>query len=251
MNWKPIIISIAILFMIWEIAALLLNSPILPQPWRVLYTFFSDLPFDLGRHILVSSWRISLSIVIATALGLPIGLILGQNKKLDSLLYPLIYITYPVPKVALLPIVILFLGIGDTSKVFLISLILFFQVVVIVRDASSNIPAELIHSLRSLGADNFQLLRFVYFPACLPATLTSLRMNVAIAFAILYLAESFATSAGLGFYIMNTWQQLAYNRMYAAILAMSAMGALAFIALAALENRLCRWKKITSPVTTL
>ncbi len=251
MNWKPIILSIVALFLIWEIAALALNSPILPAPWKVLFAFFHDLPRDLGWHILVSSWRILLSLVFATAIGLPVGLILGQNKKLDKFFYPLIYITYPVPKVALLPVVILFMGIGDTSKVFLISLILLFQVIVIVRDASSNIPVELIHSLRSLGAGNFQLLRFIYFPACLPATLTSLRMNIAIAFAILYLAESFATSSGLGFHIMNTWQQLSYNRMYAAILAMSAIGAFAFIGLAALENRLCRWKKVDIPVTAV
>jgi NitT/TauT family transport system permease protein len=75
-------------------------------------------------------------------------------------------------------------------------------------------------------------------------------MNIAIAFAILYLAESFATSSGLGFHIMNTWQQLSYNRMYAAILAMSAIGAFAFIGLAALENRLCRWKNNMKGVNT-
>ena len=224
--------------------ALAVGLPILPTPWAVIYAFILDLPSELGWHILVSGWRILVSMLLATVIGVPLGLVLGQNRRWDRITYPLIYVTYPVPKVALLPVIILFLGIGDVSKVFLITLILFFQVLVIVRDASSNIPSELILSLRSLGANRAQLLRYVYLPACLPATLTSLRLNIAIAIAVLYLAESFATTSGLGYYVMDTWQQLAYARMYAAIMAMSLIGALAFIALAYIERRLCRWTQV-------
>jgi NitT/TauT family transport system permease protein len=74
--------------------------------------------------------------------------------------------------------------------------------------------------------------------------LTVLRLNVAVSIAVLYLAESFATSSGLGFYIMDTWQRLAYPRMYAGVLAMSLLGALAFIILAEIENRVCRWTQV-------
>jgi NitT/TauT family transport system permease protein len=81
----------------------------------------------------------------------------------------------------------------------------------------------------------------VYLPACLPAVLTSLRLNVAVSIAVLYLAESFATSSGLGYYIMDTWQRLDYNRMYSGILAMSLLGGLAFLLLAYAEDKLCRW----------
>jgi ABC-type nitrate/sulfonate/bicarbonate transport system permease component len=81
-------------------------------------------------------------------------------------------------------------------------------------------------------------------PACLPSTLTSLRLNVAVSIAVLYLAESFATMSGLGFYIMDTWQRLDYARMYAGVLAMSLIGATAFIALAEIENRLCHWTQV-------
>jgi ABC-type nitrate/sulfonate/bicarbonate transport system permease component len=241
MSKKPILFSALALLAVWIIAAVLVNRPLLPAPWAVISAFFADLPHELGVDILVSGRRILVSMVIATVLGVPLGLWLGQNRSWDKFVYPLVYTTYPIPKIALLPIIILFLGIGDVSKVFLISLILFFQVLVIVRDASRNIPAGYVLSLRSLGATRLQTLRYVYLPACLPATLTSLRMNVAISIAVLYLAESFATSAGLGYYIMDTWQRLDYNRMYAGVLAMSLIGAFAFIILAYLENRWCRW----------
>jgi taurine transport system permease protein len=241
---KPILLSLLVLLVVWTIASLLVNRPLLPPPWSVIYTFFVDLHGGLGWHILVSGWRILISMLFATAIGVPLGLWLGQNRSWDKFIYPLVYTTYPIPKIVLLPVIILLLGIGDVSKIFLISLILVFQVLVIVRDASRNIPSEYVLSLRSLGANKSQILRYVYLPACLPATLTALRLNVAIAVAVLYLTESFATNSGLGFYIMDTWQRLAYTRMYAGVLAMSLIGALAFIILSAIENRLCRWTQV-------
>jgi ABC-type nitrate/sulfonate/bicarbonate transport system permease component len=238
---KPILISLVVLLAVWIAAALAVDRPLLPPPWSVLVTFFTDLDSGLGWHILVSGYRILISMAIATALGFPLGIWLGQNRRLDKYAYPLVYVTYPIPKITLLPVIILFLGIGDISKIFLISLILFFQVLVIVRDASRNIAEEYVLSLRSLGASRRQIIKYVYFPACLPSVLTSLRLNVAVSIAVLYLAESFATSSGLGYYIMDTWQRLDYKRMYAGVLAMSLIGALAFIVLAYAEEKLCRW----------
>jgi ABC-type nitrate/sulfonate/bicarbonate transport system permease component len=241
---KPILISIVVLLVIWAIVAVIVSKAILPPPWKVVWAFIVDFPKGLGWHIMVSSWRILLSMIIAAAVGVPLGLWLGQNRLWDKYLYPLVYVTYPIPKITLLPIIILFLGIGDVSKIFLISLILVFQVLVIARDTSRNIPAEYTLSLKSLGANRRQLLKYVYLPATLPSTLTSLRLNVAVSIAVLYLAESFATSSGLGFYIMDTWQRLDYSRMYAGVMALSLIGALAFIILAEVENKVCRWTQV-------
>jgi ABC-type nitrate/sulfonate/bicarbonate transport system permease component len=244
MNKKSVIISLLALLVVWALAALAVNKPLLPAPWSVIYSFIIDLPRGLGWHILISGWRILAAMLITTVIGVPLGLWLGQDRRWDRFAFPLIFTTYPIPKIALLPVIILFLGIGDASKIFLITLILFFQVLVIVRDASHNLPAEYTLSLRSLGANRFQLLKYVYLPACLPATLTSLRLNVAVSIAVLYLAESFATSSGLGYYIMDTWQRLDYTRMYAGVLAMSLVGAFLFSLLALIESHLCRWTQV-------
>ncbi len=244
MGKRYIVISLVALLLIWTAASAMVNRPLLPAPWTVISAFVTDLPRGLGWHILISSWRILVSMLIATIIGVPLGLWLGQNQRWDKFVYPIVYTTYPIPKITLLPVIILFLGIGDMSKIFLISLILFFQVLVIVRDASRAIPVEYILSLRSLGASRSQILRYVYLPACLPATLTSLRLNVAISIAVLYLVESFATNSGLGYYIMDTWQRLAYARMYAGVLAMSLVGAVLFVVLSVMENRLCRWTQV-------
>lgn len=161
---------------------------------------------------------------------------------MSRLAAPVIYLLYPVPKIVLLPIVLLLFGIGDLSKVLIIALILFFQVLVVVRDAAANIRPELVASVRSLGAGRRAILRFVYLPACLPAALTAVRVSIGTAIAVLFFAESFATTSGLGYYIISeTWGRLAYTEMYAGVIAMSLLGLGLYYFVDRLEHRLCPW----------
>jgi ABC-type nitrate/sulfonate/bicarbonate transport system permease component len=168
---------------------------------------------------------------------------LGQSKKLNSLFSPLIYLVYPVPKVVFVPIVLLFLGIGDAPKIAIIFLILFFQILVLVRDQAAGLRPELIQSVRSLGAGRRALFRFVYLPASLPAILTALRQSVGTAVAVLYIAELFATQKGLGYYIyLNGSTLFNYPAMYAGVVAMSLLGLGLYFTVDWLERRLCPWQ---------
>lgn len=241
MSKRSIGAALAVILLSWQFAAMVVNSSLLPDPAAVLLSFAQGLGGKLGMHVVVSSWRLLVSMALAVVLAVPLGLVMGQSKRLDGLVAPLIYITYPVPKVVFLPVVMLFLGVGDRSKVFLIALILFFQILVVVRDASHGVRPEMVYSVRSLGASRLQVLRYVYIPACLPATLTALRVSTGTAVAVLYVAESFATQSGLGFYIMDTWQTLAYPKMYSAVVAMSVIGFAIYVGLDQLEKRVCGW----------
>jgi NitT/TauT family transport system permease protein len=156
----------------------LINRPIRPSPIKVGQTFVNELDNGLIAHFLASLWRVLASTALAIAIAAPIGLILGQSKKANEILSPVIYLLYPIPKVVLLPIVLLFLGIGDLPKITIIFLILFFQILVLVRDQAAGLRFELIQSVRSLGAGRRALFRFVYLPASLPAILTALRQSV-------------------------------------------------------------------------
>jgi len=240
---KAVALSVAGLLLAWEVASLAARSSLLPGPLEVLTTFVGSLTAGLGWHSLVSLWRILASMALATAIGVPLGLALGQSKRWDRFAAPLVYITYPVPKIVFLPVILLFLGIGDLSKIFLITLILVFQVLVVVRDASRNVRPELVSSVRSLGADGGQLLLHVYFPACLPATLTALRLSIGTAIAVLFFVESFATRSGLGFFVMDSWQTLDYREMYAAVVAMALIGIGVYVLLDRAESRFCRWAR--------
>jgi NitT/TauT family transport system permease protein len=124
-------------------------------------------------------------------------LVLGQSKRLNSLSSPVVYLLYPIPKVVLVPIVLLLLGISDLPKIVIIFLILFFQILVLVRDQAAALRPELILSVRSLGAGRRALYRFVYM---LPAFchLTALRQSVGTAVACYTSRELFATQRCLG-----------------------------------------------------
>ncbi|MHB1005480.1 MAG: ABC transporter permease [Chloroflexota bacterium] len=230
------------LLAIWQAAAMLVNQPILPGPGQVIAIIPKELGRGLAWHTAVSAYRVLAGILLATLTAAPLGLMAGQSKRLDAIVAPTVYLTYPVPKIVFLPLAMLFLGIGDVPKIFLIWLILFFQVLVVVRDASQGVRPETVYSVRSLGARRRHLLRYVYLPACLPAILTALRVSTGTAIAVLFFAETFATQAGLGYYIVvETWGRLAYPEMYVGVLAMSALGMSLYLVLDWLEKQLCAW----------
>ncbi|MGD9405140.1 MAG: ABC transporter permease subunit, partial [Anaerolineae bacterium] len=105
-----------------------------------------------------------------------------------------------------------------------------------------NLRPELIASVRSLGAGRRALFRFVYLPACLPAVLTSLRVSIGTAVAVLFFAESFATTSGLGYYIIvETWGRLAYAEMYAGVVGMSLLGLALYFIVDRLQRHMCPW----------
>lgn len=227
------------LLCVWQCAAWGLNRPILPAPLPVLRVLVQDFPHALGRHLLVSAYRVLVSILLAIALATPAGLMLGQSQRLNRIIAPFIYVLYPIPKVVLVPIVLLLLGVGDFAKIAIITLILFFQVLVLVRDAAANIRPELLLSVRSLGAGRRALFRFVYLPASVPAVLTAVRQSIGTAVAVLYIAELFATRYGLGYYIYYQGSTLFdYPRMYAGVLVMGLLGLVLYFMVDALEGRM-------------
>ena len=233
--------GIAMFFALWQLAALLINEPILPSPLIVVPLFFSAIFGELGLHFLASSGRVLAAIFLATLLAAPLGLALGQMPRVDRIVGPLIAITYPIPKVIFLPVIYVLMGITDISKIILIALIIFFQILVVVRDEASSLRQELIASVRSLGAGRLALFRYVYIPATLPAILTALRVSVGTAIAVLFIAEQSLTNYGLGYYIViETYQVLLYPEMYTGILGMGLLGVLLYFAIYSIELKVSK-----------
>lgn len=232
------------LLIVWQLASWIVNKSILPPPSKVIVVFFEELfGGKMLEHALASLWRVTASMFLSVILAAPAGLVLGQSQKLNRFFSPVIYLLYPIPKVVLVPVILLFLGIGDLAKIVIIFLILFFQILVLVRDQAAALPAELIQSVRSLGAGRRALFRFVYLPASLPAILTALRQSVGTAVAVLYITETFATQVGLGYYIyLNASLLFNYPAMYAGVIAMSLLGLGLYFSVDWLEHRLCQWQ---------
>jgi len=231
---------------VWQITAMLVNRPILPAPWDVFTVLIEELKTGLLTHFFYSLWRVTAGMFLSVLVAAPVGLAIGGSQRLDRIFSPIIYLLYPIPKVVFVPVVLLFLGIGDIAKITLIFLILFFQIVVLVRDQAAGLPPKLIQSLQSLGAGRRALFRFIYYPASLPAILTALRQSIGTAVAVLYITELFATKYGLGYYIYYNGSTLFnYPAMYAGVIAMSLLGLGMYYVVDWAERRLCKWKFVS------
>jgi NitT/TauT family transport system permease protein len=243
-NRLILVVDLLVVVALWHIAARSVDQPFLPEPLQVINQFIDEL--SAGRLLeafRVSGYRVVVSIGIGVALATPLAILTAQVKLLDRILTPLIYFIYPAPKVVFLPLIILFLGLGDASRIFLISLIIFFQVFVIIHDAAAQVAPETLDSISSLGARRWHMLRYVYIPVSVPAIITALKISTGTAIAVLFIAETIAGRTGLGFFIVDAWYRFNYTQMYAGILAMSLLGLGLFVVFEVLERWLTRWQR--------
>lgn len=238
------LVATIFLLLLWQGISSLLVDPALPGPGQALRAFVLEIGNGMPRHLLFSTYRVVASILLSTLLAVPLGLLLGRETKIDRYLSPIIYLVYPVPKIVFLPIVLSLFGLGNGAKIFLIALVVFFQVLVTTRDAARSVGRPLLYSVISLGASRKDIYRHVILPACLPEIFTALRIGLGTAIAVLFITETFATREGIGFYLMDTWSRLAFDKMYAGVLAMGLLGLVLYILLDWLEQKVCRWKHL-------
>ncbi len=230
-----------IVILFWLILHIFVNSRIIPGIFETAAAFFKLMSGNLIIHISASLLRIILAVVISIFIGVPLGLWTGTNKNADSVISPVAYILYPIPKIAFLPVLILLLGLGESSKIILIITIIVFPILLAARDGVREIPLELFYSVKSLGLNDRQIYSNLVFPAVLPKILSSLRISIGIGISVLFFAENYATSYGIGYFIMRSWTAMNYVEMFAGILALSLTGMMIFRLMDLLERKLCPW----------
>jgi ABC-type nitrate/sulfonate/bicarbonate transport system permease component len=226
----------------WWLLALAVGQPALPGPWSAFAAFFAEWP-TIWPHILISAGRVLAAMAIGTVLAVPLGLVLGRSPRADAFAAPLIFLTYPIPKVVFLPVLLVLFGLGNLPKIALIALIVFFQILVTARDAAKAVPEGSVLSVRSLGATRFDIYRHVIVPASLPDIFTAMRIGTGTAIAVLFLAETIAGSDGIGYYIGDAWGRIDYPAMFAGIIGMALLGVALYEALDALEAATTRWRR--------
>ena len=233
-----------VLLALWDAGSRALVPEILPDPLASLVLFAVSLgdPGFLG-HIGVSLVRLIGALAVAVVTGFSLGLWFGHSKKADWLGAPLTFITLPLPKIVLLPVFFTVLGLGDASRVLLIALATGYQILVIVRESALALDPSYEMSLRSMGATAGERFRHAYLPAALPALITSLKVSLGTALAVLFLAESFATDSGLGWLIMDAWGLADMGRMFTGILGMCVLGLLFYGAIGIAQKLLCPWMR--------
>lgn len=241
-KWYGACYGLVILLILWYIVSLLIKLPIIPNPISVFINLFQVFQDKISIHLIYSFIRIIEGIGISLLIGVPLGFLMGYFPKWDKLLSPLLYFSYPIPKIALLPIIMVLFGLGEASKLIMIVLIIIFQIIITSRDAVKDIPKETFHSLQSLGASQTQIFTEIIIPASLSEILTATRLALGTAISILFFTETFGTEYGMGFFIMDSWLRVNYLDMYAGIIVLSLMGFSLFILIDSIERKVCSWR---------
>lgn len=251
------LLSILVLLILWQllssVASLTLPSlqaRMLPGPIGASWALWTHIS-DIGLHFIGTSYRLLLSIAISIVTAVPLGLAIGHEHRLRRWLTPPIYIAYPIPKVVFWPIIFFMLGTTATiSKIFFIVLVVFFQLLVSVRDAAANLPRDYILSAMAAGVGRAGIYRHVILPGSLPAVFSGLRVSLGLGIFAVYLAETVVGGsgrspyAGLGVYINSSFSVLNFEKVFAGIMAIALLGLVLYLIIELLEFWLCRWKHL-------
>lgn len=226
--------------LLWQLICWALDTHVVPTPAETFRQLLDD-PGRLALHALASLARVLTAIGVSLLIAVPIGLLLGGNKWFRTLLSPFVYFMYPIPKVAFLPVFMLLFGLGNLSKIILMIWIIMFQIMLSVRDGVDGIPKLYFQVMRGFRAGSWQTYRYLVLPAVLPHIFTGLRISIGISLASLFFAENYATTYGVGYWILSAWTKMNYPEMFGGILTLGLLGMLLFKGLDFLQAKCTPW----------
>jgi len=238
-------LSILFLFCLWEfIARLGFVSPLfLPAPTAILETGIKmALSGEIFHHIGASLWRIFWGFSCAAVIGTLVGILLGFFSLAESIGNPIIAATYPIPKIAILPLLILWLGIGEYSKIAVIGLGVFFPMVINVYTGVRNVDPVLIKAAISLGSDRKRIIRKVILPSALPMIFAGLKLGIGIALLLVVAAEMIAADAGIGYMILTSADLMQTTKLMFGISILSMLGLVFSWIINKIEKLCIPWK---------
>lgn len=231
----------------WAVTAFGLIEPLfLPSPGAVLGKLWQlsregYLDASLWQHIGASLGRIALGLLAALATAIPVGLAIGRNRIARGILDPLIEFYRPIPPLAYLPLIVIWCGIGELSKVLLIYLAIFAPIAIATANGVRNVDPARLRAAQSLGARRTQLLRHVILPSALPDILTGIRIGLGVGWSTLVAAELVAATRGLGFMVQSAAQFLVTDVVVLGILIIALVAFALELGLRALQRRLVPW----------
>ena len=228
----------------WEIASRSgwLSTRVLPEPWAVLSAFWSLLRSgELWHHVVVSSGRALAGLAVGGGLGLLLGLFTGTFRWAETLLDSSLQMVRNIPALALIPLVILWFGIDETAKLFLVAVGVFFPVYLNTFHGIRAVDPGLVEMARSYGLGRWQLYRQVILPGALPSILVGLRFSLGLMWVLLIVAETLSAQAGIGYLTMNAREFLQTDVVLVGILLYAGLGKLADVLARGLEQGWLRW----------
>lgn len=240
--------AVAAVVALWQLSGMLrwVDPLLLPPPGDVLETAF-ELAADgyqqtpLWQHVFVSVARAVAAFAASIVVGIPLGLAMGMVPALDAALDPFIQFARPLPKIALIPLTVVWLGIGEASKFFLIFIASVLSIVVGASAAVAGVNPNRVRAARALGAGPLQVFRHVVLPSTLPELFTTVRLSIGIGWTALIAAELVAARSGLGWMVLNAGNYLRTDIVILGIVLLGLIGWGLDVLIVLAQRRLAPW----------
>ncbi|MEP0943985.1 MAG: ABC transporter permease [Rhizobiaceae bacterium] len=243
-RWLGVLVFILLIGLAeWGTQTGWISALTLPKPTDV-YETFQELYASglLFKHLLPSLSRLIVGAAIGVSVGISVGILIGLFSHFRSGLVPLVAAIFPIPKIALLPLFVIWFGIGEGSKYALIAFGTFTPTVVATYGAVDNVDRTLIRMGQSFGLTWISIVRKIVLPGAMPGILSGLRISLAIAIILLVAAEMLGAQYGIGAYILEAGSLYDLERLFVGVIILSLLGVLVSAAIGIIERRLLRWR---------
>lgn len=243
------ILAVVFVLILWSLSGIYewTSTIFLPPPWDVWDQFIHTSTkgfrnYTLLEHIGISVFRLMMGFIAGCAIGIPIGFAMGLSRIYRGFFDPIVEFMRPVPPLALIPLMIIWAGIGDLSKIILLFLAALWVMVLAARAGVQSIRLSKIHAAYTLGASKKQVLFKVILPNALPEIFTGMRVAMGICWGTLVAAELVAADAGIGFIIVFAGKLLETSLVMVGIIIIGVIGAIIDVGMRKLEARMIPWK---------
>lgn len=239
------VLGFAVILGVWQLAVSLqwMDPFFLPSPLIILQTLVELLQSgELVQHVRASASRILVGWVMGTAAGVGVGLAIGLLSVARAIGIPAMSALYPIPKIALLPLFIIWFGIGEPSKYVMIGLGVFFPTAIAAYTGVDGVPRNLIRMGQSFNLSARSIVWKIVLPGALPTILAGFRISAAVALLLLVSAEMIGTEYGLGAFVLTAGNLMNTSNLLAGVVVISLIGLAFGMGISALEKALLRWR---------
>lgn len=197
---------------------------------------------ELWGHLWTSLWRLFWGFLAGGIPALLLGIAMGLSRPVRAAINPLITATYPIPKSAILPLILLIFGLGEASKIVMVALGVFYPVIINTISGVTQIPTIYLDVGRNFRADRWHVFRTIAFPGALPSIIAGIKLGVGMGLILIVIAEMIGAESGLGYMIWNAWQILAVETMYVGLVVIALLGFAFTLLLDEFEHWIIPWR---------
>jgi ABC-type nitrate/sulfonate/bicarbonate transport system permease component len=231
---------------VWQILSdfAVIDARYVPSPMRILLTARDLIASgELWTHILATLYRLAIGFVLGAVPGIFIGMMMGLNRWVRAVIDPLVAAMYPIPKIAILPLLMLAFGIGDGSKIAVVAIAVMFLTLINTMVGVLTLDRVYFDVARNYGTPWHKLFRRVILPGALPTIFAGLRISLGVSLIVLVSAEFVASRAGIGYLIWSSWETLLVDRMFVGIIVITVLGVVTTALLREGERYLIPWRR--------